>query len=89
MSLIRQGNMIRIRGINGYGFVKEIIYASQSLKTVFSVELIQRGEIKANEMVLLDPEDCELYRADSTKHARIYAHPDDHYHAALMMREAA
>lgn len=88
MSLIRQNDMVRIKGVNGFGFVKEIIYCSQSFKTLFAVNVQINGVYKENELVLLDCEDCELYRADSSKARRIYAHPLDHQFYASLMAES-
>lgn len=89
MSLIRVGNMVRIQGVNGFGFVKEIIWCAITKKCVFSVEVYLNGSLEIAPFLILDPDDCALFHSENSTASKIYAKSCDHEHAALMMREAA
>lgn len=84
--IIRVGNMVSIKGVQAFGFVKEFLYYAQSKKTLASVEVHLKDGLHT-ETVIIDVEDIALYHSEKSRATRIYAHADDHYHAALMMAD--
>ena len=85
--LIRNGNMVKIKGINGFGFVKEIIWCASSKKCVMSVSVTLHDYLREAQDVIVDPDDVSLFHSKPSKATRIYATADDHKHAALMMQD--
>ena len=85
--LIRNGDMVKIKGVHGFGFVKEIIWCALSQKCVMSVSVTLHGDMRAAQDVLVDPSEVSLFHSEKSKATRIYATPDDHNHAALMMQD--
>lgn len=86
--LIRVGNMVKVKGVNGHAFVKEIIWCAVSKRAVFNVEIYLYGEFKAPPMLIVEPDDCTLYKAKTSRASKIYATPYEHEHAALMLQAA-
>lgn len=75
--------MVRVSGVHGFGFVKELIWCVQSGKCVFLVEMTLLNTLKDAEAVILDPSDCRPYHSQPSNASKVYAHADDHLHAAM------
>ena len=84
--LIRVGNMVKVKGVNGHAFVKEIIWCALTKKAIMSINLTLYGDMREAQQVIVDIDDVSLFHSQKSKTARIYATPDDHEHAALMMQ---
>lgn len=83
--IIRTGNMVRVNGVHGFGFVKEIIWCAGSNKCVFLVLLTLHGSDKEAELMALCPSDCSLYHSEKSTSKKVYAHADEHEFYALEM----
>lgn len=77
--------MLRINGVNGFGFLKEVIYFKDSKITLFWVEVYQIDKNESPQFVHLMPDDCEKYHAIPSTAKSIFASPDEHEHAFLRM----
>lgn len=77
--------MVKINGINGFGFVKEVVYCQPSNKTVLLVNVTLHNVMQAAELVTLDPSDVTLYHAEKSTAKRAFNTPDEHEFIALKM----
>lgn len=83
--LIRAGCMVRVAGVSGFGFVKELIWCVNSQKCVLSVLVTVLGSDKQDELMLLDTSDCSLYHSEKSTAKKVYASPQEHEFYALEM----
>lgn len=83
--LIRAGSMVKINGINGFGFVKEVVYCQPSNKTVLLVNVTLHNVMQEAELVTLDPLDVTLYHAEKSTAKRVLNTPAEHEFIALKM----
>ena len=86
--LIRVGNMVKVKGVNGHAFVKEIIWCALTKKAVMSISLTLYGDMREAQQVIVEPDDVSLFHSQKSRAVRIYTTPDDHEHAALMLQAA-
>lgn len=85
MALIRVGDMLRIKGVHGFGFLKEIVYTAESRQCVFIVLVCQFGVLKADELVTLSPDDCEHFHAATTTAKSAFNSAGEHEMAFMEM----
>lgn len=77
--------MVRIKGVQGFGFVKEVIFCQPSNTCVLLVNVTQFGLMQEAELVTLDPLDVTLYHAEKSTAKHVLNSPDEHEFAALRM----
>lgn len=80
--------MVKINGVNGFAFIREILWCELSKKALYSLEVHLIDSWKAHPLVIVDADDCLSYEPQKSKARRIYATPHDHEHAALMLQAA-
>ena len=85
--LIRNGNMVKIKGINGFGFVKQVIWFPASKNCVMLVSVYFHDSLQEAQDLPFDANHVSLLHSKPCNAERIYADPDDHKHAALMMQD--
>ena len=86
MAFLKVGTKVSIQGVDGFGFVHQVIYACDSKKTLVNIELYRTDLIYSPpEMILICAEDCLPFEFKKSTAKRIYATGEDSQWAHAMM----